>query len=147
MNYNFGIEDLLIFSQASSLINNIFNFLNEDIVNKGVGVLTILQKDGPTPISHLGNQLGIRKPNMTKLVDKLEKEELIKRSPSEKDRRIINLVITAKGTEMMNESIKKLNLFFSEHFSILSDEEQVKIMDTMNFMKYVKYKIIEKFYP
>ena len=66
------------------------------------------------PISTIGEWLGISKPNMTAVIDKLTTYRYVERIPSMDDRRIIDISITAGGRRYMEtcriearESVKK----------------------------------------
>ena len=60
-------------------------------------LLGMLMKKGSLSMSALGTRLYISKPYMTSLVDALIKDGLVERQPDVKDRRVINITITAKG--------------------------------------------------
>jgi MarR family 2-MHQ and catechol resistance regulon transcriptional repressor len=59
--------------------------------------LFILAEEGTMHSSELGYKLGVSKPNVTPLVDKLIKKGYVSRLPDEQDRRVINISITEKG--------------------------------------------------
>ncbi|MBN1300813.1 MAG: MarR family transcriptional regulator [Melioribacteraceae bacterium] len=77
-------------------------------------VLEVLMKTGPIPLKRISEELLVTGANITCVVDNLEKEELVKRVPSKKDRRIINAELTEKGKE-------KIDKLFPEYISGLSD--------------------------
>jgi len=77
-------------------------------------VMMILVRRSAQPISTVGRWLGISKPNMTAVVDKLIADGYVERSPSAEDRRVIEISITEKGKRHMEacrseaqESMKK----------------------------------------
>lgn len=65
-------------------------------------------------MSSLGDDLGMARSGVTILVDRMTLAGLIKRRPDVSDRRIINIVMTEKGAQIMNE------LFPSNEISKLS---------------------------
>lgn len=67
-------------------------------------VLEVLMKEGPIPLKRISEHLLVTGANITCVVDNLEKEDLVKRVPSKKDRRIINAELTPKG----EDKIKKI---------------------------------------
>ena len=61
-------------------------------------ILFLLKKEGTMSMSALGNRLFISKPHMTSLVDTLIRDDLVRRDPDQKDRRVINITITDQGS-------------------------------------------------
>lgn len=70
-------------------------------------MLGMLMKEGSLSMSALGTRLFISKPYMTSLVDTLIKDGLVERQSDLKDRRVINITITAKGMDQL-ENVKCL---------------------------------------
>ena len=68
-------------------------------------VLRVLRGSRPAKLacSDLGDRLIARDPDITRLVDRLSKRGLVKRSPSRKDRRVIEVAITGKGLGILRE--------------------------------------------
>ena len=60
------------------------------------------QRKGCTQ-SELGRSLIMHRSNVTGLVDRLEKRELVRRQDSPGDRRAYRVVLTAAGTRLMNQ--------------------------------------------
>ena len=67
-------------------------------------LLGTLMKEGSLSMSALGTRLYISKPYMTSLVDALIKDGLVERQSDLKDRRVINITITAKGMEQLKSA-------------------------------------------
>ena len=64
---------------------------------------------GSLPLSELGKQLQIHQTSITSLVDRLEKQGLIKRTPHPTDRRSILAEMTPAGRVLTRKAIKLLN--------------------------------------
>jgi DNA-binding MarR family transcriptional regulator len=62
-------------------------------------LFSLLEKDGLT-LTEIGNRTGIENSSLTTMVDRLEREELVKRGPDPQDRRAIRLFITVRGREL-----------------------------------------------
>ena len=78
-------------------------------------LLEILAKKGAIPMSDIGNNLCIAKPNLTKIIEELTEEGLVKRVYDKTDRRVIKIQITTKGEEhlsnareLIKETFKKM---------------------------------------
>ncbi len=62
-----------------------------------VGLLRVLHCHGPLKMADLGHHLGVTPRNVTKLVDALEEEHLVRRKSVPKDRRATLVELTAQG--------------------------------------------------
>ena len=66
-----------------------------------VQVLAMLQDAGTMSVSEISRRLGIAKPNITPLVDRLIDEGLAERNRDEIDRRVVNIHICPAGQEKL----------------------------------------------
>jgi DNA-binding MarR family transcriptional regulator len=66
-------------------------------------VLRILRGSHPAglPSGEIANRMIARDPDITRLVDRLEKRGLVKRDRGRHDRRVVEVGITAKGLELL----------------------------------------------
>ena len=65
-------------------------------------ILTVLSEEGMIPLNRLSERLCCACSNVTGIVDRLERDGLVKRERSEEDRRVIRLGLTDKGRELWN---------------------------------------------
>jgi DNA-binding MarR family transcriptional regulator len=87
-------------------------------------VLAVIGANPGVRTSALGDTLLIRRSNMTKLVDALERRGLVRRQPSQLDRRSVELSLTAAGHRLV-ETIKPDVLAYEEFaLSALSIHER-----------------------
>jgi DNA-binding MarR family transcriptional regulator len=63
-------------------------------------VLHLIEPDQPLPMGQLAETLACDKSNVTGLVDRLESRGLVRRRPSDADRRVKVLVLTATGSRL-----------------------------------------------
>jgi DNA-binding MarR family transcriptional regulator len=63
-------------------------------------VLRMVTPDRPISMSALATALACHASNVTGLVDRLEEQGLVTRRPSDEDRRVKNICLTAKGVEV-----------------------------------------------
>ena len=82
--------------------------LHMDIVQKEHGtplshvqVLAMLQDVGMMSVSEISRRLGIAKPNITPLVDRLFEAGYVDRQHDENDRRVVNIVLLPAGMEKL----------------------------------------------
>ena len=107
-------------------------------------ILGILITSGPLPISNVGRQLHISKPNMTPLIDKLVEDGWVKRSRSDKDRRIINIEITGEGKKFLFEARKVVEVNIKENLKNLNENDLNILNDSLENIKKLVLKIDHK---
>lgn len=66
-----------------------------------VQVLAMLQDAGTMSVSEISRRLGIAKPNITPLVDRLYEAGYVDRQHDENDRRVVNIVLMPAGSEKL----------------------------------------------
>lgn len=74
--------------------------------------------------SELSDLLGVTRPNVTALIDRMEAKGLIKRIMNEKDRRSMNVVLTEEAVKLFQKMGVKNNAFDASLFSCLTAEEK-----------------------
>ena len=92
-------------------------------------VLKAVQMHGPLRMSEIGRHMGISRPYMTALVDKLISDGLVERAPDPDDRRVVNVRITDAGKEEIKDFtqctrdavVKNLSSLDSEDISALHE--------------------------
>lgn len=89
---------------------------------------------GPIIMSDLGEELGVTPRNVTKLVDELETEGLVRRLPHPSDRRATLIELTAKGREKIDEGYAEYVAVTSELFSVLSEEDRWELIRLMDLL-------------
>ena len=74
-----------------------------DLTTSQYNVLRILRGSHPKPLTagEIGERTIAREPDITRLVDRLDRKRLVKRSRSEQDRRVVEVEITDKGLELL----------------------------------------------
>ena len=98
----------------------------------GMFVMGSLKRFGTLSMSDIGKCLSMPKPHITVIVDKLIEEGYVERKSDPADRRIVNILLTDKGTtdfetikQTVSENLKsKLSLLNEEELKILSSATQ-----------------------
>ena len=67
-----------------------------------VQVLAMLNDVGTMSVSEISRRLGIAKPNITPLVDRLYESGYVDRQHDENDRRVVNIVLLDAGKDKLN---------------------------------------------
>jgi DNA-binding MarR family transcriptional regulator len=88
----------------------------------------------PIIMSDLGEELGVTPRNVTKLVDELEVEGLVRRLPHPSDRRATLIELTERGREKIAEGYTEYVAATSELFSVLSEEDQWELIRLMDLL-------------
>jgi DNA-binding MarR family transcriptional regulator len=83
--------------------------------------------DGALPLSQLGRQLQIHQTSITGLVDRLEKQGLIKRAAHPTDRRSTIAQMTSAGRVLTGKAIQLLNSELFRDLGLTGDEAHLLI--------------------
>lgn len=97
-----------------------------DLTPAQYNVLRILRGAHPERVacSYIGERLLDRTPDVTRLLDRLEKAGMINRRRGEQDRRVVEVGITDEGLSRLGELDEPVTEVVSEVMSGLSEEEQ-----------------------
>ncbi len=99
---------LKLFIVLTRALDSVKKSIEKDIRSYGLNptefaVLELIYNKGEQPIQRIGEKVLIASSSITYVVDKLEKKNLLLRTPSPEDRRIIYASITDEGRKMMDE--------------------------------------------
>lgn len=87
-------------------------------------VLICLYEENGITLKEIGNRTLIDSSSMTVLIDKLEKDGLVKRQLNPEDRRAINVLITEKGHALAQELIPVFTQFNVYLYDLLGEGNQ-----------------------
>ncbi len=96
-------------------------------------VLHLIEPDRPLPMNRLAETLSCDASNVTGLVDRLESRGLVQRCPSTGDRRVKVIALTAAGSRLRTQLLKRMTAR-QLPLSRLSAEEQrtlVRILERL----------------
>lgn len=100
-------------------------------------VLRVVLKHGPARMSEIGRQMGISKPYMTALVNKLISEGLVERVRSSDDRRVVNVKITEAGTNAIREFMKDSRETVIRNLSSLDSNDISSLHESMKKIRII----------
>ncbi len=93
------------------------------------GVLARLATAGePLPLSTLAERCACVRSNITQLVDRLEADRLVARSPDPRDRRSTRAEMTAEGRRRYEEGLRTLESAERQVFARLPDTERDELI-------------------
>lgn len=78
-------------------------FRAHGLTSSSYNALRILRGEGPCPCQRIGERLVVRVPDVTRLVDRLERMGLAERDRSKEDRRVVLVGITDEGRRVLSE--------------------------------------------
>ena len=104
-------------------------FKQEGISAVQYNVLRILRGAGGEglPILTIADRLLTREPDITRLVDRLERGSFVKRRRSEIDRRVVLVSLSPKGLAVADKLEKPLKMIHREQFGHLSPAELTEL--------------------
>ena len=116
-------------------INRKFEFKDEELTRQDVRLLEYVHKTLDCNMTNFIEYFEIENASKaTRYIDKLVKNDFIKRKPSKTDRRKVILELTPKATEFITKRNIVIYENFLQVFSKLSDEElkqQITILDKL----------------
>jgi DNA-binding MarR family transcriptional regulator len=100
----------------------------EDITHQQYNILRILRGSFPEPISTLQirERMLDKMSDTSRIVDRLVLKDLAKKSVSEKDKRLVDVVITEKGQELLARMDAEAS-YFEQIMSNLSEDEAIQL--------------------
>jgi len=120
---------------ADDLSWNVIELLKSaDLTSTQYNVLRILRGAGSDglPCHDVGERLINRDPDVTRLLDRMEKRGLVERSRQAKDRRIITVQITDSGLQLLKQFDKPIDAMHREQFKNLSQAQLKMLVDLLD---------------
>jgi DNA-binding MarR family transcriptional regulator len=104
-------------------------------------VLRILRGAGPDglPTLSIGERMIEQTPGVTRLVDRLERKDLVARTPCPKDRRRVFCRITQKGLDLLEELDDPVNRWDAQAVAVLPPSELDSLIDLLDRVRAASY--------
>ncbi|UOY91870.1 MarR family transcriptional regulator [Ectobacillus sp. JY-23] len=90
-------------------------------------VIGFLKKKGSCKISELAEEMGVKPSAVTFMVDRLEQNELVMREHDTKDRRVVNIRLTAQGNHTFQQVLEARKAIINRYFSHLDETDLATI--------------------
>lgn len=90
-----------------------------------------LFEDGDMTIGELSNKMYLAFSTTTDLVDRMEKNQLVKRVKDPNDRRVVRIHLLAEGERIIDEVIKKRQAYLQEVLRNFSEEDIISLKDNL----------------
>jgi DNA-binding MarR family transcriptional regulator len=111
-----------------------------DLSRLHFGIMEILNEKDMT-VTELTKMTSMSKSQMTAVIDKLVKLEVLERHPDEKDRRVINIVLTEHGRIILREVRRKIKNNIKQILSSLTPEELANMSSALKTLKEIGTKL------
>ena len=95
-------------------------------------VLSVLHEEDGVSLSKLGIQLHFDNPTITGIVDRMERDGLVERRRIADDRRVINVFMTGKGKELIEENLEIADEIDRQALNGLSPKERSDLMRVLD---------------
>lgn len=86
-------------------------------------------------ISDLSEKLNVAKPTTTNLVSRMESNGLVERISNKEDRRLVIILLTVKGEEIINKVLPSDEEFKLSILDFLTEEERDRLGKLMNLIE------------
>lgn len=96
---------------------------NYTITPPQFNALQWLFEEGNMTIGELSNKMYLAFSTTTDLIDRMEKNQLVKRVKDAKDRRVVQIQLLDEGTRVIDEVIKKRQRYLHDILHDFTDEE------------------------
>ncbi|MGV6832180.1 MAG: MarR family winged helix-turn-helix transcriptional regulator [bacterium] len=131
---NEKVKAMLNIIYSANWINSKLNtfFKSFDLSHQQFNILRILNgADEPLKVQTIKERMVERAPNATRLMDKLCAKELINRIQCPDDRRVVHIIITEKGKELLHDINKSMTFDVLENLTIDEAKVMNELLDKM----------------
>jgi len=104
-------------------------------------IIWLLEEEGPLSIGEISEKLMIAKAQMTQLIEKLVKFDIVERRPVKGDRRKIEVAFTETGKTFLKEHKKNVDKWFMDSMSDLTDKDVKSLADALSTVKNIFTKL------
>jgi DNA-binding MarR family transcriptional regulator len=94
-------------------------------------VMQAIEKEGSPSTSSLARSIAVSQATMTRIIDRLERAELVRRDKSSTDKRVVNISLTDAGRTKLESAPEPLQEEFLREFRKLEDWEQQMLKSSL----------------
>jgi DNA-binding MarR family transcriptional regulator len=99
-----------------------------------LGALFQIHRRGSSGVTDLGEHLGVTSSAASQMLERLVQQGLMLRSEDPSDRRVKQIVLTEKGTQVLQESIRARQSWLSDLAQTLSDSERDQVIVVLELL-------------
>ena len=97
-------------------------------------VMGILVKSGEMKLTELSREMKLSNSTVSGIIDRLEKQQLVERTRSEKDKRIVHVKATHKFHELHDEFVDRAEKSFESLLDTATSEDMDIIINGLNVL-------------
>lgn len=142
---NKKVEVARLFSEVNKILKHSMRNIFEDIgitLPQGLVISTMI-KFGEMKITEISRKINLSNSTISGIIDRLEKQQLVVRTRSEKDRRIVYVKVTPKFEEIHEGLHNKIEKSFEDLLHSGTPEEIDKIIEGLNVLRKILNNIHE----
>ena len=105
-----------------------------DLTGPQLSIMARLQDNGPSRISQIAREEGIRMPTASNALHQLEQRELVERIRDEQDRRGVRVRLTSLGETELERVGAERTRYLAEMLGTLGEEDLVRVGDLVEII-------------
>ncbi|MEM9029413.1 MAG: MarR family transcriptional regulator [Pseudomonadota bacterium] len=117
-----------------TMVQDRLELSSDDLSPRAASVLTTLLQRGPVSVSWLSEIVGVSQPTATRLIEGLEKRELVARSP--KVRRTVQVRLTRKGRARAQKFDQSRQQVMADFLAPLTAEQRTQFGELLDCVLY-----------
>jgi DNA-binding MarR family transcriptional regulator len=129
------IQPLIFRSIRKRFVKTALSDINLDVAPLHMEIMFLLERDGKLSVSEIGEKLQIARPQLTHYLDKLVQLKMVERQDGTDDRRIIFILLTDRGKNILKKQTLHLKKAFIETLDSLTDNELVDISNSLSKLR------------
>jgi MarR family transcriptional regulator, organic hydroperoxide resistance regulator len=98
--------------------------------------LQFLLEYGDLTLGELSNKIHLAFSTTTDLVDRMERNEIVKRVKDSKDKRVVRIHLLEKGEQIIKEVVKKRQQYLGEVLTNVSEEDIEQLSRVLHILHY-----------
>ena len=102
-----------------------------------LSVLTTIEKRGPLTLGAVAEVEQVAPPTITKVVSKLEEQQLVERLPDASDGRVTLVRISASGAAVLDESRQRKDLWLASRLEELPADDRAKLLAALDVLDHL----------
>jgi DNA-binding MarR family transcriptional regulator len=99
-----------------------------------LSALTAVERHGPVMLGALAEHERVAPPTITRVVAKLEEQDLVLRQRDPDDRRITRVVITTEGRALLNASRRRKTTWLTTRLGEMDADDRARLADALDVL-------------
>jgi DNA-binding MarR family transcriptional regulator len=128
------LEKLLETFMRRSMHNFILAARERGLSMSQIGALFAIHRKGSCGVSDIGDHLGITAAATSQMLNRLVDQDLIQRTEDPVDRRLKRIVLTAAGTQTLQDSVRARQNWLHRLALTLTPEEQQQVSQSLQLL-------------